>query len=336
MRATPATSAQTVELLTQRVTANRKLLAAACDRLITARGVSEAACRRSAELREQVRQNLDRLREGLADARRIRRVVVETPAPPVLPRYTPARSDPLDAVRRQLHEAYAATRDPGIRAELMSSYDGFARSLALKFRHRESVDDLLQVARIGLLHAIDRFDPTLGRPFPLFARITIVGELKRHLRDRTWGMRVPRSLQEDYLHVMRTVDELTTEESNSPSMDAVAARCGMPLDRVIEAMELRVSQRTLSIDVAAAAPDDPLVELGEEDTGFQQLENRELLAHLLGRLPERDRRIVELRFVDEMTQAEIAAKIGVSQMCVSRVLARTLGRLRLWARTAVS
>jgi RNA polymerase sigma-B factor len=220
----------------------------------------------------------------------------------------------------------------------MASYDAFARSLALKFRHREPVEDLVQVARIGLLHAIDRFDPALGRPFPLFARITITGELKRHIRDKTWGMRVPRSLQEDYLNVMRAVDELTAEHSDSPSMDAIAERCGMSVERVVEALELRVSQRPLSIDVPAgpgASTDEPVIELGQEDVGFRQLENRELLAHLLGRLPERDRRIIELRFIDELTQSEIAAEVGVSQMCVSRVLARTLGRLRLWARTAV-
>jgi RNA polymerase sigma-B factor len=102
-------------------------------------------------------------------------------------------------------------------------------------------------------------------------------------------------------------------------------------------MELRVTQRTLSIDVPSGfGSDDPVIELGQEDVGFRQLENRQLLANPLGRLPERDRRIVELRFIDELTQSEIAAQVGVSQMCVSRVLARTLGRLRVWARTAAS
>lgn len=250
------------------------------------------------------------------------------------PRYISDGPDPLDAVRRQLHETYAGTGDPAVRAELLSSYDGFARSLALRFRHREDVDDLMQVARIGLLHAIDRFDPDLGRPFPVFARITITGELKRHMRDKTWGMRVPRSLQEDYLNVMRAVDDLTAEQAGSPSMEALAERCGMSVERVMEAMELRFSQRALSIDAPTARQsDEPPIELGQDDGGFRRLENRDLLAHLLRRLPERDRRIIELRFVEEMTQSEIAAEVGVSQMCVSRVLARTLGRLRLWART---
>jgi RNA polymerase sigma-B factor len=136
---------------------------------------------------------------------------------------------------------------------------------------------------------------------------------------------------------MRAVDELTAERSDSPSMEALAERCDMSVERVVEAMELRVSQRALSIDVPAVpGADEPVIELGQEDIGFRQLENRQLLAHLLARLPERDRRIVELRFIAEMTQSEIAAEVGVSQMCVSRVLARTLGRLRLWARTALN
>jgi RNA polymerase sigma-B factor len=250
-------------------------------------------------------------------------------------RYTPARPDPVDVARREMHETYADTRNAATRAELMESYDGFARALAFKFRHRDSLEDLVQVARIGLLHAIDRFDPALGRPFPLFARITITGELKRHIRDKTWTMRVPRSLQEDYLSVMQAVDELTAERSDSPSMEAVAERCGLTLDRVLEAMELRANQRALSIDAPATpGSDDPGLEVGREDSRFAQLEAQELIAQLLVRLSERDRRIVELRFMDEMTQSEIAAEVGVSQMCVSRVLARTLGRLRLWARGA--
>jgi RNA polymerase sigma-B factor len=316
--------------------ANQVNLVATSSRVITVRLAAQDARAQSGILRLAAREGLDRLHAGLAASRPWRRGVTDIRLP-VVPRYSPHQPDPLDAVRRKLHEAYAATRDEVLRAELMESYDGFARSLALKYRHRESLDDLMQVARIGLLHAIDRFDPELGRPFPLFARITITGELKRHIRDKTWGMRVPRSLQEDYLNVMRAVDELTAERSDSPSMEALAERCRMSVERVVEAMELRMGQRALSIDMPATpGADEPVIELGQEDVGFRQLENRELLVHLLSRLPDRDRRIVELRFIDEMTQSDIAAEIGVSQMCVSRVLARTLGRLRLWARTALN
>ena len=320
--------------LMARLEENRVALEDTAMRLVQTRTVVEERRDRAQQLLFEVRRS----RRSLAELRASVEGALTGVAPePVLPRYSPEEPDPLDAVRHRLHEEYAATGDAAIRAELVESYDGFARSLALKFRHRESVDDLVQVARIGLLHAIDRFDPSLGRPFPLFARITITGELKRHLRDRTWEMRVPRSLQEDYLNVMRAVDELTAERSESPSMEALAARCEMSVERVVEALELRVSQRALSIDGPATGPgmDDPILELGQEDRGFRQLENRQLLAYLLGRLPERDRRILELRFIGELTQSEIAAEVGVSQMCVSRVLARTLGRLRLWARTAV-
>jgi len=321
--------------LFQRVQHNRTVVQNSALRLSEVR--ERAQARRSRT--EQLLAELRRSREGLAELRAA--VQAYRPATgttrTVLPHYIPAERDPIDVTRQRLHEAYAATGDPAIRAELMESYDGFARSLAIKFRHRDAVDDLVQVARIGLLHAVDRFDPALGRPFPLFARITITGELKRHIRDRTWALRVPRSLQEDYLNVMRAVDELTAEQSDSPTIERIAARCDMSAERVVEAMELRVSQRALSIDApTGGGPEEPALELAQEELGFRQLENHELLGTLLGRLPERDRRILELRFIDELTQSEIAARVGVSQMCVSRVLARTLGRLRLWARTAVS
>lgn len=320
--------------LVDRYISNQRMVRESARRMTEVRALTRASRGDQQRLLAEVRLLLQEVRGGLDLVRDARTGPVEAPT---THRYSRPEPDPVDSERRLLHERYRVTGDPAIRAELMRSYDGFARSLALKFRHREASDDLFQVARIGLLHAIDRFDPALGRPFPLFARITITGELKRHLRDKTWAMRVPRSLQEDYLAVMRAVDELTGEQSDSPSISAVAERCGISDERVLEAMELRVSQRALSIDMPpTAGSDDPVIEVGQEDRAFDQFESRQLLSHLLDRLPERDRRIVELRFFDELTQSEIASEIGVSQMCVSRVLARTLGRLRLWARTALS
>jgi RNA polymerase sigma-B factor len=321
--------------LAERYANNALILRGTAERMAAVVTRMRSSREKRLELLTEAREGFDAVRVELAAAQHFRPGTRRSQV--VFPRYTRPVPDPVDNERQGLHEAYAITRDPAIRNRLMESYDGFGRSLALKFRHRESVDDLVQVARIGLMHAIDRFDPGLGRPFTLFARITITGELKRHIRDRTWGMRVPRSLQEDYLNVVRAVDELTSEQSNSPSIGAVAERCGMPVERVVEAMELRISQRALSLAMPTGlgSDDQPILELGEEDIGFRHLENHEFLAHLLSRLPERDRRIIELRFIEEMTQSEIAEEIGVSQMCVSRVLARTLGRLRLWARTAV-
>lgn len=322
--------------LAERCASNTLILRDTTERMIAARAAMQSRRQTRLRLLEEMRRGFVEARLELAAARSLRPGVGRRSS--IIPRYIRPALDPVDETRRRLHDTYAATRDPAIRDDLMESYDGFARSLALKFRHRESVDDLLQVARIGLLHAIDRFDPALGRPFVLFARLTIIGELKRHIRDRTWSMRVPRSLQEDYLNVVRAVDDLTGERSDSPSIAALAERCGLTMERVVEAIELQVTQRTLSIDMPTGPGSDEhaVLELGQEDIGFHHLENQELLTHLLGRLPERDRRIIELRFIDEMTQSEIAEKIGVSQMCVSRVLARTLGRLRLWARTAVA
>lgn len=324
-----------LEAIVERIDRNRAVLSKSVTRLEHVLEATGAGRSRNQFLLLEAREALAVLRDRRARLGPLRSAT-RAPSPARSPFGRPDTRT-LDRDRQRLHELYARTRDPKVRDELMASYDGFARSLALKFRGREAVDDLVQVARIALLHAIDRFDPALNRPFPLFARITVTGELKRHIRDHTWGMRVPRSLQEDYLNVMRAVDELTSEESRSPSMEALATRCGLPLERVVEAMDLRVTQRALSID-APAGPDlgEPVIELRHEELGFGSLENHELLRSLLTRLPERDRRIVELRFVDELTQSEIAARVGVSQMCVSRVLARTLGRLRIWARAALA
>jgi RNA polymerase sigma-B factor len=323
------------EALIERIGRNRSDLSMSIVNLDDARIAAQERRSRRVFLLGEARQSLATLRDRRAVLDRSRSVVKLSP--PARSPFTKPDANPVDADRQRLHELYATTRDTAIRDQLMASYDGFARSLAVKFRSRDAVDDLVQVARIALLHAIDRFDPSLGRPFPLFARITITGELKRHIRDHTWGLRVPRSLQEDYLNVMRAVDDLTAEQSRSPSMEALAARCGLTVERVVEAMELRVTQRALSIDAPTnPAFDEPTVELRAEEVGFGHFENHELLQGLLARLPERDRRIVELRFVDELTQSEIAARVGVSQMCVSRVLARTLGRLRVWARTAMA
>ena len=203
MQSRMTTTADSPSLLVERVRSNRLVLEEAALRLSAARALAQERRDETLRLLRQAREGLSELRQRRAGARD-RQEAMRAPVP-VLPRYSPTPADPLDSVRQKLHEAYAATGDSALRAELLASYDGFARSLALKYRHRESVDDLMQVARIGLLHAIDRFDPALGRPFPLFARITITGELKRHIRDRTWSMRVPRSLQEDYLNVMRAV-----------------------------------------------------------------------------------------------------------------------------------
>ncbi len=229
-----------------------------------------------------------------------------------------------------LHLAYAADRDPVMRERLVHAYDDFARALARDFHsRRESLEDLVQVARLGLIQAIDRFDPTLERPFVVFARATIVGELKRHVRDRTWTLRVPRSLQEHYLVVVRAADDLTQELGRSPVIREVSERTGLSDDHVVEAMELGSVQRPASLD--APLPDGRVPEPGVDDPALEAAEGRAYLSHILARLPEREQRILELRFLEGLTQSEIGNRLGVSQMYVSRLLARTISRLRVCA-----
>jgi RNA polymerase sigma-B factor len=229
-----------------------------------------------------------------------------------------------------LHTAFAASRDPQLRADLATHYDSLALSLARRFpSRRDSPEDLAQVARIGLLHAVDRFDPNRNRPFAAFARPTILGELKRHVRDHTWGMRVPRSLQERYLEVVRTVDDLTQELGRLPRIAEVAARVGLDPDQVVEAIDVDSADRIQSLD----QPDDDGRNLdpGEQEPELDRVEERADLAALVRNLPERAQRVLELRFVDELSQSDIGRRIGTSQMCVSRTLTRTLARLRISA-----
>jgi RNA polymerase sigma-B factor len=192
-------------------------------------------------------------------------------------------------------------------------------------------DDLEQVARIALIHAADRFDPSRNRPFVAFARATIIGELKRHLRDRSWLMQMPRSLHDAYLVVMGAVDELTQELGRSPRFNEVAARTGLTEDRVVEAMDVC---RPLSLDATVWAQG--CFEPGVEDDTSERLEDQVFLADLIAPLSEHQRRIVQLRFVDGLTQSEIAHRLGVSQMCISRTLAKVLRQMRAKAEALLS
>jgi RNA polymerase sigma-B factor len=239
-------------------------------------------------------------------------------------------SEPPDEEVARLHAAFAVSRDPRLRADLATHYDHLARSLARRFpSRRDSREDLVQVARIGLIHAVDRFDPNRNRPFVAFARPTIMGELKRHVRDHTWAMRVPRSLQERYLDVVRSADDLTQELGRAPWIPEVAARVGLNPDQVLEAIDVDSADRLQSLD----QPNDDGRHLDpwEEDAGLDWVEVRADLAALVRNLPERTQRVLELRFVDELSQSEIGRRIGASQMCVSRTLAKTLARLRIIA-----
>jgi RNA polymerase sigma-B factor len=221
-----------------------------------------------------------------------------------------------------------ALQDPpantNVRAELLVNYDGLAVRLARQFQtRRELHDDLVQVARVGLIHAADRFDPSRERPFVAFARATIIGELKRHLRDSTWSLRMPRSLHDNYLMVVRALDDLTHELGRAPRIPEVAARTGLSEDQVLEAMEVRLP---LSLDFPQR--EGQSLEPSEEDSWTEELENGALLASLLAPLTERQRHVLRLRFVEGLAQHEIARRLGVSQMAISRLLAKSLAQMR--------
>jgi RNA polymerase sigma-B factor len=231
-----------------------------------------------------------------------------------------------------LFREYRDTRDLAVRERLVGAHLGLAASLASRFSTRnESPDDLHQAALLGLVHAIDRFDPDRGVQFTTFAWATISGELKRHFRDRTWGVRVPRRLQELYLNTAEATDSLTHDLGRSPTVPEVAERLGCTNEDVIEALEARAAYRLGSIDAPMGEDDEGGMQLPESESGYGRVEQRAVLDDLIGRLPARERQIIHLRFNEELTQAEIAERVGVSQMHVSRLLSGSLQKLRCWA-----
>lgn len=228
--------------------------------------------------------------------------------------------------------AYRRSGDRRVRDELVEEHAPLARFLAGRFANRgEPRDDLVQVALVGLFKAVERFDPDRGLQFSTFATPTILGELKRHFRDRGWAVRVPRRVQELHLQLGRIVSVLGQEKGRSPTPGEVAERAGVSEESVLEAMEAGSLYRLVSLD-GSVTPDDEGGELasclGEDDPEFERIEHRSEITELLNVLPDRERRIVELRFFESMTQSEIAEHVGVSQMHVSRLLTRSLERLR--------
>jgi RNA polymerase sigma-B factor len=225
------------------------------------------------------------------------------------------------------------------RDEMIERHRGLAVSLAARFSGRgEEMDDLIQVALIGLTKAVDRYDPDRGTAITTFATATILGELKRHFRDRAWAVRPPRRVHELFLRVQPVLDELHQELGRSPRIDEVARRVGASAEEVLEAMEAGSRRAAMSLD---AAPADerarPIsLTLGAEDERFAGIDNHLSVQPLLARLPEREREIICLRFFTGLSQSEIAEQVGMSQMHVSRLLTRTLNRMRIWAADAAA
>jgi RNA polymerase sigma-B factor len=229
--------------------------------------------------------------------------------------------------RAALFAEYHRTGDHRIRDQLIESNRGLAESIARRYmRQRESDDDLRQVALLGLLKAVERFDPGRGLAFSSFATPTIEGELKRHFRDQRWAMRLPRQVQEQALEVSRAVGTLTQTLGRSPTIDDLVAETGLTGEDVIEALEAGRASTTAPIDVHGAR--NVLDTLGSGDPGLEDVERRMVVSQLLDELSPRERTVVIQRFYEGRTQSSIAEELGVSQVHVSRILAQALQRLR--------
>jgi RNA polymerase sigma-B factor len=229
---------------------------------------------------------------------------------------------------------YFETRDVNVRNDVVRVYQGLAYSLAARFHRRgEELEDLNQVALIGLMKAIDRYDPRRGVELTTYATATILGELKRHLRDRAWSVRLPRRVHDLHLRAQRAIDELTQELGRSPTLTEVSGRAAAAVEEVVEALEAVGMRFNASLEVRRPSDEeDPLVSSGVSgDHPLADVDRRLELLPLLERLPEREQEILRLRFVAGCTQTEIAKAVGVSQMQVSRLLSRSLALLRAWA-----
>lgn len=219
-----------------------------------------------------------------------------------------------------------------VRDELVELHLPLVEYLARRFRNRgETIDDLIQVATIGLIKSIDRFDVSRGVEFSTYATPTIVGEIKRHFRDKGWAIRVPRRLQELKLSLTKATGELSQLHGRAPTVNELAEHLKMSEEEVLEGLESANAYSTVSLDAPDSGDEDaPAVadSLGEPDEALEGVEYRESLKPLLDQLPPREKRILLLRFFGNMTQSQIAGELGISQMHVSRLLSRTLLQLR--------
>jgi RNA polymerase sigma-B factor len=240
---------------------------------------------------------------------------------------------------REDRELFRHRRDGDVAAReaLVERFLPLARQLARRYqRADEPLEDLVQVASLGLIKAVDRFDPDREIAFSSYAVPTILGELKRHFRDRTWAVRVPRDLQELSLRVDRAVADMARESHRQPSVGDLAERLGVSEEEVLEALQASSAYRATSFDAPRAGGEDEgdvLADaVGRDDVGFGLAEDRATLDRLLLAIGPREREVLRLRFVEDLTQAEIGERIGVSQMQISRLIRQSLARLREAAR----
>jgi RNA polymerase sigma-B factor len=226
---------------------------------------------------------------------------------------------------------FAASRDPALRERIILAYLGLADRLAERYRSNRviPVEDLRQVARLGLVKAVDRYQPERANPFIPYAVATVVGELKRHLRDASWRLRVPRGTKDLALRLCKAIDDLPQQLGHSPTVAELAAHLDASEEEVLEAIEVAQSRSAPSLDQPAGEDGDAtLGDFVTDRRHTEELEDLLVLPQLIGRLPERERTIVLLRYVDELTQDQIAARMHISQMHVSRLLRRAIERMR--------
>ncbi|MEY2514332.1 MAG: polymerase sigma-B factor [bacterium] len=248
---------------------------------------------------------------------------------------SPARAGRDQRARhdRELFKRLADGADAGARDALVERYLPLARSLALRYqRSAEPLDDLMQVASLGLVKAIDGFDCSREIAFSSYAVPTILGEIKRHFRDRTWAVRVPRGLQEMSARVDRAVAELSENMHRQPSVAEIALQLGAEEEEVLEALQAGNAYRSVSFETPRGGGDDEAATLadavGVDEPGFDRAEQRATLATLLEAISPREREVLRLRFEEDLTQAQIGELVGVSQMQVSRIIRQAIARLR--------
>ena len=234
---------------------------------------------------------------------------------------------------RELFGRYKLEGDSDARDQLIVNHLNLVRFLASKFKNRgESLEDLVQVGTIGLIKAIDRFDPERGLEFTTYATPTIMGEIKRHFRDKGWSVRVPRRLQELSAKVNQVTDELTNQLQRSPSVEEIAESLGITVDEVLEAMESSSAYSSVPLEGGGSSEDEESPSVIDhyvtEDADLAASDDRIVLEEAIQDFSPRERDVIRMRFVDGLTQVEIAENLGISQVQVSRLLRRTLRRIQ--------
>jgi RNA polymerase sigma-B factor len=252
--------------------------------------------------------------------------------PRVVPPSRPSDVSSGDPTGEQLLARHRAHPDPRLRERVIEQYMPLARRLAVRYhRGQEPLDDLMQVAYMGLVKAVDRFDPAVGARLSSYAIPTISGELRRHFRDTSWTLHVPRGVQEAALDVTKATAALSHQLGRPPTVGELADATGLDVEQVTDALQARAVQDIASLDQPRSGGeegDTTVAELiGAEDARLELVDDRVTVSPLVKALPAREREILFMRFAQDMTQTEIAGRVGCSQMQVSRLLRRAIGRL---------